>query len=192
MTPRPASHGTATWLPLYAVSIMWAAAFATQFVAARFDYHRHLGTWLFRTSPSANAWLGAGIAAFATAAVGMLLSVRWRWAAIPIAFLVVSATAMRNGPVYAPSRVFVWYAAYRTTQAYAPVFHMAWAILAGASLLLSLASWRLVRATEKTDTSRDSKAGAQTGRDPRAGRRPGALGRTPGRALGHARRGRGE
>jgi hypothetical protein len=191
MTTRSRSRGFIDWCQSLAASssLTWAAALATQFVAARLGRHRYLGSWLFRTLPGANVWLGAGVVVCTAMAVGMLLSVRSRWAAVPVVFLAVSAVAMRNGPVYAPIRVFVWYSAYGNTRAFARLFQAAWVILVGASLLLVVASGRLLRSAVPTNTSSDARGGAKAEGNRRDGSPPGSLIRNSRQKSARSRRG---
>jgi len=128
-------------------------------------------------------WFGLGSVACVTAALAMLLTVRWRWVALLFAFLSVSALVIRNGPIYAPTRVFLWYAAYRGIAVYAPIFHAAWLILAGASFMLVVATWRLMRAAAMprapSDPQRDPSRGAGGPSDMRPGGHAASAVRTP-------------
>jgi hypothetical protein len=198
MATRP-SRGSASQTSTYGsiwlvvlLDLTWATALSTQFVGARLGYHRHLGAWLFRAPAAAHMWFGLGSVACVTAALAMLLTVRWRWVALLFAFLSVSALVIRNGPIYAPTRVFLWYAAYRGIAVYAPIFHAAWLILAGASFMLVVATWRLMRAAAMprapSDPQRDPSRGAGGPSDMRPGGHAASAVRTPRRTLAPARR----
>lgn len=156
---RPASR---LWWLVALLDVTWAAGLTTQFVGARLGYHQHLGTWLFRAPPGAARPLEDAVVACVTAALGLLLTVRRRWVGVLTAFLGLSAMAIWDGPIYAPTRVFVWYAAYREMPTYTALFRTAWVILAGTSLTLIVASWRLatgaaVRAIANDPPTRDDR-----------------------------------
>jgi hypothetical protein len=137
------------------LDITWAASLSTQFVAARLGYHRHLGDPVFRASSATKIWLEATAVLCIMVAVLCLLGLRWRAAAVPLLLLAVTAFAVGNGPVYAPTRVFVWHAAYQRIPDYEHVFATAWAILATVSVSLFLTSWRLLRSRPGIAPGRD-------------------------------------
>ncbi len=119
------------------LGIGWAAAVATQYVAARFAYHPHLGPVLVRLDPRMMHGLRWGAAALAACA-GLVLSA-WglRWLVLPFAIAAVSAYAAGSGPLYAPHKVFVWYAAYHHITAFAPIFRAGWLVFAVAAAIVS-------------------------------------------------------
>jgi len=134
-------------------------------------------------------------AAVSCITVAVLLSptARWRWLGVASAFLALSAIAVRDGPIYAPTRVFVWFAAYRAMPTYASLFRAAWVILAGASITLIMASWRLANRVVVHQMTRDAPTderrpwvqqdggpGARPDRTPR--RAMARTGREPGRS----------
>jgi hypothetical protein len=122
---------------------VWAAAFATQYVAARLAYHPHLGPWLYRASSSARARFSIAIPVCLVAAGIALVTRRWRWAAIPLVLSTATAMILRDAPLYSPDRVFVWYKAYHTVSAYRPLFLVAWAIFAIATVAATIAAAQL-------------------------------------------------
>ncbi len=119
------------------LGIGWAAAVATQYVAARFAYHPHLGPALVHLNPRLMHGLRWAAAALAACA-GLVLSV-WglRWLTPPFAIAAASACAAGSGPIYAPHRVFVWYAAYHHIAAFAPIFRAGWLVFAAAAAIVS-------------------------------------------------------
>jgi hypothetical protein len=142
VTPRTATPGL--WIAVF-IDLTWGAALSTQFVAGRLGYHHHLGNALFRAPIAAAAWLEAVAVVCGVAAVVCLWTRRRHAALLPLLVVAVSALAVRNGPVYAPTRVFVWYAAYRHIPEYAHTFTAAWVILAASSIALITSGWRLLR-----------------------------------------------
>jgi hypothetical protein len=155
---RTVARGAGGWTTFIVVllDITLAASLSTQFVAARLGYHRHLGDALFRASVRTRVWLEAAMALCMVAAVVCLLGRRWRAGVIPLLLLAVTAFVIRDGPVYAPTRVFVWYAAYRRIPGYEHLFTMAWAILAGVSIALWITTWRMLRTGSGTASGRDT------------------------------------
>lgn len=136
---RPVDFG---WL-LAIVALVWASSLATQYVAARLGYHRNLGPWMFRAPEGAGGWLGFGELGSAAVALVLLLTSR-RWAAVPAAAAAVSVWAARLGPIYAPTRLFVWYNAYHGLTAYSHVFQVAWAVFITSAVALGIAALRLL------------------------------------------------
>jgi hypothetical protein len=136
------------WIVVF-LDLTWAAALSTQFVAVRLGYHHHLGDPLFRAPNAAAAWLDAAAVICGVVAVVCLWTWRWRPALFPLMALAVSVVAVRNGPVYSPTRVFVWYAAYRRIPEYGHLFTAAWVILAASSIVLITGSWRLLRSAHR-------------------------------------------
>lgn len=122
---------------------VWAAALATQYVAARLAYHPHLGPWLYRASSGARGLLKVAAMVFGAVAVIALMRRRWRWGVIPLVLAAVTAVVARAAPLYSPERVFVWYAAYHGMRAYRPLFLVAWTIFAVVTVAASLAVTRL-------------------------------------------------
>jgi hypothetical protein len=153
-----AARGARGWAALIIVllDITWGAGLSTQFVASRLGYHRHLGDPLFRATLATKVWLEAAAVLCIVAAVLCLLSWRWRAAAVLLSLLAVTAIAVRNGPVYQPTRVFVWHAAYQRISDYEHLFATAWAILAAASVALVLTSSRLLRSGTVVASGSDS------------------------------------
>jgi hypothetical protein len=155
---RAVARGAGGWTMFIVVllDITWAASLSTQFVAARLGYHRHLGDALFRASAATRVWLEAAVVLCIVAGVLCLLGRRWWAGLIPLLLLAVTAFVIRDGPVYAPTRVFVWHAAYRRIPGYEHLFTMAWAVLAAAAIALWTTSWRLLRTGSGTASGRDT------------------------------------
>jgi hypothetical protein len=147
---RPPARGDGRWRTVGALALVWGMALATQWVAARLGYHPHLGAWIYRVPPVGDRWLRWGsIGAAGCAGLVLLVAARWRWAALPLALAGVSMTALRGGPVYSPTRVFIWYAAYHRVRAYRPLFGVAWFVLGGTTLALVIAAERLALRTHR-------------------------------------------
>jgi hypothetical protein len=135
--PRHAVHAGA------AGGAIWAAALATQYVAARLAYHPHLGPWIYRASSADRSRLTAAIAACVVAAGIALTTHRWRWSAVPFSLAAITAMIARSAPLYSPERVFVWYTAYHHVAAYRQLFAVAWIIFGVATVAAALAAARL-------------------------------------------------
>jgi membrane protein implicated in regulation of membrane protease activity len=155
------------------IDLTWAAALSTQFVAARLGYHHHLGGALFRAPIAAAAWLEGVAVICGVIAVVCLWTWRWRPALLPLLVVAVSTLAVRNGPVYSPTRVFVWYAAYRRIPEYGHIFAAAWVILAASSIVLIMSSWRLLRSAPQAGAPfRGSNPSQKAGAAVNGGRLP--------------------
>jgi hypothetical protein len=123
--------------------VVWGAALATQYVAARLAYHPHLGPWVYRASVATRDRLRLVAIACCLAGVLALATRRWRWGAIPLGLASITATIVRRAPLYSPERVFVWYAAYHALPAYRQLFAGAWLICGTVALLVTLVVLRL-------------------------------------------------
>jgi hypothetical protein len=171
------ARGDGRWRTVGAIAVVWGMALATQWVAARLGYHPHLGAWIYRAPPWADRWLRWGsIGAAAIAGLVLLLAARRRWAALPLALAGLSMTALRGGPVYSPTRVFIWYAAYHRVGAYRPLFGVAWFVLGGTTLALVIAVERLALRTERKVSAGGARRSGVAAASPRRalGRRGGA------------------
>jgi hypothetical protein len=128
------------------VGALWAAALATQYVAARLAYHPHLGPWIYRASTGARHRFSLIIPVCLVVGGLVLLTRRWRWSVVPLLLSAETAHIARDAPVYSPVRVFVWYRAYHSVPAYRQLFLVAWAIFATAAVAATIAVARLAAA----------------------------------------------
>jgi type IV secretion system protein VirD4 len=120
------------------VGFCWSAAVTTQFVASRFGFSRELGPAILELAPRITRELyGAAMALCLGAAIAAW---RHRWLTPIFGLLGVSLAMVAAGPVYAPFRVFEWYAEYRRSPGSAPVFALAWIVFASA---VALAVWMI-------------------------------------------------
>ncbi len=156
---RVAAH-TGSWNGFWIVVLidaLWGMGLSTQFVAVRLGYHHHLGNPLLSGPIVAKGWLDAAAVACTGCALACVCTRRWRAGSLAWGALAVSAIVLRNGPVYSPLRIFVWYGAYRRIPEYTHLFTTAWVILASSSISLVVASRRLLelgrRAVVPTDES---------------------------------------
>lgn len=145
---------------------VWAAAFATQYVAARLAYHPHLGPWVYRASASARQRFGLMIPVCLVAAGVVLLTRRWRWSVVLLLLTAATAVIARDAPLYSPDRVFVWYRAYHAVPAYRQLFLMAWAIFAGATVAATVAVARLAAVRRELTPTAPRKPDHQFDADP--------------------------
>ncbi len=96
------------------------------------------------TAPSsARGRFGIAISLCLVSAGLTLLTRRWRWAVIPLVLTAATAAIARDAPLYSPDRIFVWYRAYHAVSAYRPLFVVAWAIFAIATVAATVATARL-------------------------------------------------
>lgn len=150
-------------------SVICALAFATQYVAARLAYHPHLGPWLYRASGTTGARLRIVALGCFAAAVVVLASYRWRWSAVLLVVVAVSAIVAREAPVYSPTRIVVWYTAYREIRAYDGMFTTAAAIFAVSVVAITTAMLKLAGVPAGTrGLVRPSRATYAAGRFPAA------------------------
>jgi len=129
--------GDRALIVLLTLGIVWAAAVATQYVAARFGYHPHLGSPILRLSPRTMhvlRWAAAGLAACAGLA---LWAHGIRWLTLALAVAAASAYVAALGPLYPPYCLFVWYSAYHHITAFTSIFRAGWAVFAGAAAVSS-------------------------------------------------------
>src|SRR2546422_2505945 len=114
-----------------ALALVLGLAAGTQYVAWRFHYHPNLGTPLVVVPAQTARWLRAtGVLAAGTALVGLLLP--WlRPLSVPLACVAVCTALASAGPIYAPYRIFGWYAANANAAVpgAAPVFRIAWILV---------------------------------------------------------------
>ena len=128
-----------------ALALVLGLAAGTQYVAWQFAFHPNLGAPLVVLSTQAARWLrAAGVLVAGGALAGVLLA-RFRRLSIPLAVLGLCAVLGSLGPVYAPYRIFTWYAAKAAVPGAGPVFRLAWLLVVATSVLSTLAvlsAWR--------------------------------------------------
>ncbi len=127
----------------------------TEYVAWRFGFHPNLGAPLAVVPADTARWLRAtGVLAAGTALTGVL--VRWlRPVSVPLALLALVTGLASLGPIYAPYRLFVWYAQYGRVAEAAAVFRVAWVLVltvgVGAALAI-MTAWRRRRRSSPSDS----------------------------------------
>jgi type IV secretion system protein VirD4 len=153
--PPPDLHTDRPLIFLLAVGLLLGLAAGTQYVAWRFAFRANLGEPLFVLHVQATRLLRvAGVLAAGSALASILLP-RLRRLAVPLAFLAGCAALGSAGPVYAPYQVFVWYAANAGAPGAAPVFLVAWilvATVAVASAFVLTNVWRSARRSAPSDS----------------------------------------
>ena len=128
-----------------ALALIWGSALATQYIAARLGYQPRLGAWAYRAPASSRQILRIALALVATAAVLAPLRPTTRWYSVPLGLVAASAYAVIKGPIYAPTRVYIWYATYGTGSAYRAPFLTAWLVIAASVILVTVAAHRVRR-----------------------------------------------
>jgi type IV secretion system protein VirD4 len=127
------------------LGLVLAASAGTQYVAWRFGFHPNLGAPLLVLSARAvRVCRAAGVLAAGGTLTALLQPRLRRWGG-PLVLLTTLAGLGSLGPVYAPYRVFAWYAANAGVPGPAPVFRGAWAVVGAVALAVSLAvrsTWR--------------------------------------------------
>src|SRR2546426_9727256 len=124
----PDPHTDRPLMVCLALALVLGLAAGTQYVAWRFHYHPSLGAPLVVVPAHAARWLRAtGVLAAGTALAGVLLP--WlRPLSVPLAIVAAGAALASVGPIYAPYRIFAWYAANTNGAGAAPVFRGAWVV----------------------------------------------------------------
>ena len=142
--PHGSPHDEARQIAFVAVlALWWGAALATQYVAAQLGSRHRLGAWLYRVPVASRFSLGVAMAVAAVAAMIALISRGWRWACIPLSLVMASLYAALGDAIYPPAQVWRWYVAFGALPADRPAFRMAWAIVAGTAVLVTVAEPRV-------------------------------------------------
>ena len=141
----PDPHGDRPLVAGLVVALVLGLAIGTQFVAWRFAFHLRLGPPVVVVQAAMTGWLrAAGVLAAGTALVGLLVR-GVRPLSTPLVFIALLAALASVGPVYAPYRIFIWYAQYGSVAEARAVFRVAWLLVVmvsvGAGLVVMIA-WR--------------------------------------------------
>src|SRR5438445_5161271 len=141
----PDPHTDRPLIVCLALALVLGLAAGTQYVAWRFQYHPSRGAPLVVVPAGAARWLRAtGVLAGGTALVGVLLP--WlRPLSVTLALVAAGAALASVGPIYAPYRIFGWYAANTNGAAAAPVFRGAWVVVVTVTVAAAVAvttRWR--------------------------------------------------
>ena len=112
-----------------ALALVFALGAGTQYAAWRFGFHPNLGAPLVVLTPSTMRWLRAtGVLAAGTGLAALL--VPWlRSLCLPLLVVTAGAAVCSFGPLYAPHRIFVWYAANAAVARTVPIFRVAWLVV---------------------------------------------------------------
>src|SRR2546422_2668302 len=151
----PDPHTDRPLIVCLALAVAFGLAAGTQYVAWRFHYHANLGTPLVVVPAHTARWLRAtGVLAAGTALVGVL--VPWlRPLSVPLAIVAAFGALGGAGPIYAPYRIFVWYAANAGVPGTGPVFRVAWILVITVGVAAALAvvtAWRRRRRSPPSDS----------------------------------------
>src|SRR2546422_8113072 len=141
----PDPHTDRPLMVCLALAFVLGLAAGTQYAAWRFQYHPSLGAPLVVVPAHAARWLRAtSVLAAGTALVSVLLP--WlRSLSVTLAIVAAGAALASVGPIYAPYRIFVWYAANTGAPGAAPVFRVAWILVVTVGVAAALAvvtAWR--------------------------------------------------
>jgi type IV secretion system protein VirD4 len=146
-----------------AFGLMLAATVGTQYVAWRLRFHPRLGTPLVVLAPAVVRLLRLACVLGLAAVLASVFLAFLRRVVLPL-FLLMSVLGLGTlGPVYAPYRLFVWYALYAARPAAALIFRVAWALVAMVAVAVSFAVARLWRAARGPAPS-DSHGSAHWGK----------------------------
>jgi type IV secretion system protein VirD4 len=137
-------------------------AAGTQYVAWRFHYYSELGAPLIVVPADAARWLrGVSVLAAGTALLGVLLP-GLRRLSVPL-LVVAACTALASaGPLYAPHRIFFWYAHYGTVPGAVTVFRTTWIVVVSVTVGAALAvmmTWRYRRRSPPSDSHGSARWG---------------------------------
>jgi type IV secretion system protein VirD4 len=161
--PPPDLHGDRPLLIGLALALVFALGAGTQYVAWRFGFHPNLGAPLVVLPPATMRWLRAtGILAAGTG-VAALLVPRFRSLSVPLLVVAGGATLGGLGPIYAPHRIFVWYAANARVARTVPIFRLAWLVVVTVGVAAALAlttMWRRRRRPQPSDSHGSAHWGA--------------------------------
>src|SRR5438445_4866081 len=135
----PDPHSDRPLIVCLALALVLGLAAGTQYVAWRFQYHPSLGAPLVVVPAHTAQWLRAtAVLAAGTELVGVLLP--WlRPLSVPLAIVAAGAALASVGPIYAPYRIFGWYAANPNGAAAAPVFRGAWGVVVTVTVAAAVA-----------------------------------------------------
>lgn len=171
--PPPDLHTDRPLIVWLAVALVLGLTAGTQYVAWRFAFHPNLGAPLVVVPTHAAGWLRAtGVLAAGTALVCVLLP--WlRPLSVTLAIVAACAALASVGPIYAPYRIFGWYAANANAAGAAPVFRVAWVVVVTVTAAAAVAVTTMWRRQRRSPPS-DSHGSAHWG-DGEALRRPSGL-----------------
>jgi type IV secretion system protein VirD4 len=160
--PLPDLHTDRRLIFFLAFGLVLGLAAGTQYVAWRFTFHPNLGAPLVVFSAqSARLLRAAGVFAIG-AALSALAFPRLRLLAGPLVLIALCPGLGSLGPVYAPYRIFVWYAANAAVPAAAPVFRVAWALVVTVTVASAFAVTSVWRHRRRVPPS-DSRGSAHWG-----------------------------
>jgi type IV secretion system protein VirD4 len=146
-----------------ALALVFGLGAGTQYVAWRFGFHPNLGAPLVAPTPSTLRWLRATGALAAGAGLAALLVPRLRSLSVPLLVVAGGAALGGLGPIYAPHRIFVWYAVNARLASTAPIFRVAWVVVVTVGVAAALAvttMWRRRRRPRPSDSHGSAHWGA--------------------------------
>src|SRR6266566_9430948 len=109
MHPPPLPHADRPLVVILGVGLVFAAAAGTQYAAWRFGFRPTLGAPLLVFNAHTTRLLRAVTALATGGALSALCMPRLRALSGPLVLIALGAGLASVGPVYPPSRVFVWY-----------------------------------------------------------------------------------
>jgi type IV secretion system protein VirD4 len=153
--PPPDPHADRPLIIGLALALVFALGAGTQYVAWRFGFHPNLGAPLVVLPPSTMRWLRATGALAAGTGLAALLVPRLRSLCLPLLVVAAGAAVCSLGPIYAPHRLFVLYAANAGIARTAPTFRGAWLVVVFVGVATSLGlitMWRRRRWSRPSDS----------------------------------------
>jgi type IV secretion system protein VirD4 len=160
--PPPDPQVDRPLLVCLALALVFALAAGTQYVAWRFAFHPRLGAPLVMLSARDMRWLRATAVLVMAGALTGLLVPRLRSLSLPLLVVAAGAALGAIGPLYAPHRIFVWYAENARVAGTAQIFRVAWLVVAIVGVAASLAITTMWRGRRRSDPS-DSHGSAHWG-----------------------------
>lgn len=160
--PPPDLHTDRPLIFFLALGLVLGLAAGTQYVAWRFTFHANLGAPLVVFSAQSARLLRAAGVLGVGAALSALLFSRLRLLSGPLMLIALCTGLGGMGPVYAPYRIFVWYAANAAVPGAAPVFRVAWALVVTVTVVSALAVTSVWRRRRRVPPS-DSRGSAHWG-----------------------------
>ena len=117
----------------------------TQYAAWRWGFHPNLGTPLFVATPTELAVVRAAAMVCAVGGVGLLFIPSWRTMSSVLLIGALCLADTSAGPIYPPHMIAVWQVRYADVPAAAPVFWVAWLVVAASAISIGVlvnSAWR--------------------------------------------------
>jgi len=163
--PPPDPHADRPLIIGLALALVFALGVGTQYVAWRFAFHPNLGASLVVLSPGTIRWLRATGLLAGGAGLAALLVPWFRSLCLPLLVVAAGAAVCSFGPLYAPHRIFVWYAANARVASTAQIFRVAWVVVVTVGVATALAVtalWQRRRRAQPSDSHGSAHWGVGT------------------------------